>query len=675
MKYLIILISTFLLSTVANAKSMSMIDLLNVASLSDGQLSPDGQEFLFVKSEADWNTNKNVRSIWRTDINGENVVQISTNTADSLSPRWSPNGNKILFLTKRGNDDTPQIYIMPSNGGEAQRLSHHATAITSAEWAKDGTSIYFIASEPKDKSQLEREEKGNDIYKFEQNYQQKHLWKTSIDGTPAKRVTYGDYSVTRYKLSQDGKKIIYHRAPSPLLDAALENEIWIMDEDGSDAKQITKNTNPEEGAELSPNNKSILFLSWTNENDEPYFETNLFLTDNKGKRPQQLLGEFDHDIEQAHWSKDSSTIYFNANLGVHNELFKYDLSSKEITQLTNGAHTVSSWQYSPNNDQHLMSLKTANNNGDFWQMAANDEMPQKITTIFDYLTKDYELPKQDIIKWKGQDGTEIEGTIFYPNNYNKGQKYPLVVQTHGGPRSSDQWGGLFSTTSYAPVLASHGYIVLRPNYRGSLGYGDDFVRDMVGSYFNQSHLDVMTGVDHLIKEGIVDGEKLVKMGYSAGGHMTNKIITFTDRFKAASSAAGTVNWVSMYSQSDTRIYRTPWFGGTPWQEDAPIDTYWDHSPLKDIANVTTPTMIIVGGADVRVPKQQSVELYRALKSNDVETDLYIVPREQHIWKELHHKLSKMNIEMSWFEKHLFNRKFKQEKIDTDESNPPMMIVK
>jgi len=293
-------------------------------------------------------------------------------------------------------------------------------------------------------------------------------------------------------------------------------------------------------------------------------------------------------------------------------------------------------------------------------MQSDSVVPKKVTAIFDYIKEEFDLPKQDVIKWQGEDGVEVEGTIFYPNNYRKGKKYPLVVQTHGGPRSSDQWGGLFSTTSYAPVLTSNGYIILRPNYRGSLGYGDDFVRDMVGSYFNQSHLDVMAGVDHLISEGIVDEEKMVKMGYSAGGHMTNKIITFTDRFKAASSAAGTTNWISMYSQSDTRIYRTPRFNGTPWQKDAPIDTYWEHSPLKDIANVTTPTMIIVGGADVRVPKEQSIELYRALKSNGVDTDLYIVPREQHNWKELKHKLAKMNLEMSWFQKHLFNKNFKNE---------------
>lgn len=639
---------------------MSMVDLLNVPSVNDGQLSPDGEGFLFVKSKADWQSNKNIRSIWYADINGEETFQISSNVSDSISPRWSPNGDKVLFLSKRSDDQVNQIYIMPSSCGEAQRISNHATSIASAEWSHDGKSIYFLASDRKDQSQIDNEELGDDIFKFEQDFKQRHLWNISIDDYTKTRITDGDYSVTRFKLSEDGEKILHHRAPSPLLDAALENEIWMMDHDGKNAKQITSNQNPEGGAEFSPDNNSILFLSWTNEKDEPYFENNLFLTNIKGDKPQQLLGTFDHDIEEAHWSKDGNSIYFKANLGVHNELFNYNISTKEIMQLTNGNHTVNNWQYNPNLDAHLMSIKTADNNGDYWYMQSDSAVPKKVTTIFDYIKEEFDLPKQDVIKWQGEDGVEVEGTIFYPNNYRKGKKYPLVVQTHGGPRSSDQWGGLFSTTSYAPVLTSNGYIILRPNYRGSLGYGDDFVRDMVGSYFNQSHLDVMAGVDHLISEGIVDEEKMVKMGYSAGGHMTNKIITFTDRFKAASSAAGTANWISMYSQSDTRIYRTPWFNGTPWQKDAPIDTYWDHSPLKDIANVTTPTMIIVGGADVRVPKEQSIELYRALKSNGVDTDLYIVPREQHNWKELRHKLEKMNIEMSWFQKHLFNKNFKYE---------------
>ena len=173
----------------------------------------------------------------------------------------------------------------------------------------------------------------------------------------------------------------------------------------------------------------------------------------------------------------------------------------------------------------------------------------------------------------------------------------------------------------------------------------------------------------MIKRGIADPDRLVKMGWSGGGHMTNKIITFTDRFKAASSGAGAANWVSMYAQSDTRTFRTPWFGGTPWQQNAPIDLFWSNSPLKDVANVRTPTIFFVGQQDPRVPMPQSGEMYRALKSNGVPTHLYVAPREQHVWEELRHELRKMNVELEWFEKYATHRSYTWEKGPDDKSEP------
>ena len=182
----------------------------------------------------------------------------------------------------------------------------------------------------------------------------------------------------------------------------------------------------------------------------------------------------------------------------------------------------------------------------------------------------------------------------------------------------------------------------------------------------------MTGVDHLIDQGLVDEERMIKMGWSGGGHMTNKIITYTDRFKAASSGAGAANWISMYGQTDIRIHRGNWFGGSPWLKDAPIDTYWDHSPLREVWKVTTPTLVIVGENDERVPASQSVEFYRALRANGVDTHLYMAPREPHGWRELHYQLFKINVELEWFEKHALGREYEWEMapVQTDEEARP-----
>ena len=255
--------------------------------------------------------------------------------------------------------------------------------------------------------------------------------------------------------------------------------------------------------------------------------------------------------------------------------------------------------------------------------------------------------------------------MTYPVDYQPGRKYPLAVMTHGGPQAADKYS-IGSMSYEIQVLAGKGYVTLQPNYRGSTGYGDAFLRDMVGHYFQNAHLDVMAGVDELIRRGVADPDRMVKMGWSAGGHMTNKIITITDRFKAASTGAGVAQWMSMYAQSDIRSYRTPWFGGTPWQKDAPIDAYWNNSPLKDVAKVKTPTLFFVGERDPRVPMPQSLEMYRALKSNGVPTHLYVAPREPHGWGELRHQLSKLNAEIEWFEKYATKRAFTPERAPGDE---------
>tara|TARA_Y100000758_G_scaffold176884_1_gene125833 strand:- start:78 stop:1217 length:1140 start_codon:yes stop_codon:yes gene_type:complete len=367
-----------------------------------------------------------------------------------------------------------------------------------------------------------------------------------------------------------------------------------------------------------------------------------------------------HEVGSTTWSKDGKSIYFTANTGVRTELFSVTVKGEKLAQLTKGDHALRNFRYYPRLDRFVFGIGEQTNAGDIYTLENKRRAsPKKVTKVYDYLNNEFRLPKQEAIQWKGADGTTVEGLLYYPLDYEKGKSYPLCVQTHGGPAASDKFS-FGSWSSYVQVLTSRGWMVFKPNYRGSTGYGDDYLRDMVGHYYRQSHLDVMTGVDHLINKGLADGDRMVKMGWSGGGHMTNKIITHTNRFKAASSGAGAVNWISMYAQSDVRIYRTPWFGGTPWQKDAPIDAYWDHSPLKDISKVTTPTLVLVGENDVRVPMPQSVELYRALKSNRVPTHLYVAPREPHGWRELRHELYKVNIELDWFEKYALDREYSWE---------------
>ena len=332
-------------------------------------------------------------------------------------------------------------------------------------------------------------------------------------------------------------------------------------------------------------------------------------------------------------------------MGVHSEIIEIDASTRQWKALTSGDHSIPpTWSVVSPAGQMVFQFDEPARFGDVWTLAipatraAAPASPVRVTGAFDTLDRTFALPRQERVAWKGADGTTVEGLLFYPAGYVAGRRYPLVVQMHGGPGDSDKFGaGAGLLLSYFPVLTGHGYAVFRPNYRGSTGYGNAFYRDVVGGYFRNMQFDVMAGVDFLVKRGIADPDRLVAMGWSAGGHLTNKLVTMTTRFKAASSGAGVADWTSMYAQSDTRANRTPWFGGTPWQKNAPIAMFWNHSPLKDVANVKTPTLFFVGESDARVPLAQSIGMYRALKSNGVPTRLYVGPREGHQWVELRHR--------------------------------------
>jgi len=639
-------------------KTMSFTDVVSLKRVSSPALAPDGEQLLFTISTADWERNETVSHIWKVNTDGGGLLQLTNGEGGEQGGKWSPDGRFIAFITKRSEE--PQIHLIHAQGGEAVEFTHHKGGVRSFEWAPDGKSIYFLADDPLSEAEEKRKEEQDDAYIFENDFKHRHLWVIGTESKKESRITEGDFTISGFKLSRDGSHLVCLAAPTPLYDDSVNAEIWIMDLADNSMRRITENRIGESNIALSPDNSQILFVAEANAEFVDYHQSALFIVPAAGGEPTPVLPDFPYEISTAVWSADGRYILFTANMGVHSQLFYVNLSDLKTEQLTNGLHAIYGFDFIPGINQTAYMINTPHNPGTFWMSKLEDFSPVLIHDPYPEL-KAFRLAKYEVVRWKSTDDVEVEGVLIYPIDYEEGTRCPLLAHTHGGPMGSDK----FTFDGYAHARAGRGYAVFKPNYRGSTGYGNPFLRDMVGHYFLHADDDVITGVQALIQRGIADPDKMGTLGWSAGGHMTNWLVTQTDMFKAASSGAGASNWISMYAQSDVRIYRTPWFLGNPWQPNAPLSTYRQHSPVFFAHQAKTPTLILFGENDRRVPLPQGVEMYRALKANQVPTELVIFPRSGHGPRELRHRLYKMNKEFHWLEKHIRGKEF------TFDSPPPV----
>ena len=634
----------------AHAQSKRPFTLVSLAELSrliGPQLSPDGKTLAYFVSVTDWKLNRSVFHLWRQPIGGAPQQLTFTETGDIPVVRWSPDGTTLL-LARDG-----QFMLLPAAGGEARQLTKHATGVGSPTWSPDGTTVYFTASDARSADERERERLRDDVYAVDENYKHRHLWKIVVSTGAETQITTGASTVNEYRLSRDGLRIVVQRAPTPYDEDAHRGELWVMDATGENARVLTSNAIEEKGIDISPDNSQALFLADTNERLEPYYPTTIFVVPTSGGTPRALVTDFRYTIDQAVWAPDGRSIIASANMGVHSELFEIDARTGRARQLTDGTHLVVPGWSIARGGQLTFQLDEPTRFGDVWTLTlGGTAAATRVTNQFDALERDLALPRQEKIEWKGADGATIEGILFYPIGYEAGRRYPLVVQLHAGPMESDKFGaGPGLLLNYFPVLTAKGYAVLRPNYRGSAGYGAAFLRDVNNGYFHSMATDVLAGVDHLVQTGVADPQRLLVMGVSAGGTLTQKLVTITDRFKAASAAAGVSDWASLWGQTDNTAFRRTWFNGTPWQAGAQIEQFWANSPVKDVANVKTPTLLFAGESDIRVPVAQALEMFRALKSLNVPTHLYVGPREGHLWADPRHLVYKANVELEWFAKY------------------------
>jgi dipeptidyl aminopeptidase/acylaminoacyl peptidase len=406
----------------------------------------------------------------------------------------------------------------------------------------------------------------------------------------------------------------------------------------------------ESGLSFSPDGQWIAFSApddmtrYTMTNNRAYIRE----VSDRGGSFRKLGESFDGSVGGGFWSEDSRTFYFNTGVKVTTQLHALDTRSGEVRQVT---HERAALNVSRDEDSGtlLISYSDPVTPPTVFTVSGLDRITDRSnwTQLVDVSpeVREMALGEEVEVNWTSTDGKTVGGILVKPVGYREGQRYPLVVAIHGGPASADvlRFNGGYG----AQVYAGAGYAVLKPNYRGSRNYGNAHQTDIVGDYFTLGYDDIMTGVDYLIAEGIVDGDRMGAFGWSAGGHWSNWIVTHTDRFKAISSGAGTMNWISMYAQSDVQRNRQFYIGDDFLYEN--FEPYWDQSPLKYIANASTPTMVHVVAGDPRVPSPQSVELHMALKKLGVDTELFMYPGNSHGIPGARNRYLQDVSEMAWMD--------------------------
>ncbi len=675
-------------------RPMTFMDVMEMRSVGGGQLSPDGARVVYTVSIPHWKTGKAYTDLFMADaVTGASRQLTFTREKSETSPQWSPDGRRFGFLSDR--EGSQQVYLMAVDGGEARKLTEakdgvhafafsrdgkvlifsagkpeerqlslvdlrseeltvtalpkHATSVRDFALAEDGGRVFYTSPDRQDKDDLKRKEKKFDVRIADPEQSPVHLWSLDLKTHAERRWTEGaGFTVAAFQLAKNGGWASFRALPSARQRGDITQEeasLHLLDL-GSGKERLVLEKNARFAA-FSPDGQWLAYAA--PERFERLRNDKLWVVATAGGEPRNLLAGKDLNVSSATWSEDAKTLYFPMAAGVDQQLYALSTADGTLTQLTREPGVVAGG-YSAEAKAFLLSFSQPRKPLDYY-VARPGTVGQaaswvKVSDGNPQVAK-LALGETEAVHWKAKDGTTIEGLLIKPLGYEQGKRYPLIVQLHGGPAAADMRGFQGRYVTYPHLYAAAGYAVLQPNYRGSTNYGEAFTRQIGGNFMRLSYGDILSGVDHLIAAGLADPDRLGMMGWSAGGHLSSWTLTQTDRFKAISTGAGAVNWISMYAESDVQSVREFYLGGRPY--DA-WENFMNESALRFVKNAKTPTLIHVGEADQRVPKPQSDELYMALKKLGVPVEYIVYPGMPHGLTEPRYQLVKMVAEFNWFEK-------------------------
>ena len=627
-------------------KLLTATDLLRINGVSNPRISPDGARVVYTVSEVKMEKDKEWKTatqVWVVPATGGRARQFTRGDKSASQPEWSPDGTMIAFLTDREKDGERQVWMMLADGGEAWSVTSHKGGVSGFHFSPDGKRLVLIATDQPNKDEEDRRKVKDDTMVIDRDIKMSHLWLYDLDKKDEKRLTEGNYTVSDPQWSPDGTRITYTTRPTPRADDGALSDVWMVTVASGEKKKIAGEPAAADNARWSQDGKWIAFTG-TPDRDPGPSTSFLYLYASDGGAPKQLSPKFDLSVGTPVWSPDGKTIYFSTNTHEAIEVYSADVASGEVKQLTQRGGSIGISEISRDGKMFVGTASSAQQPTELYVATSSYSSPRQLTDHNAWM-KDYSLAQSEVVKWKSKDGTEIEGVLTKPVGYESG-KVPFLLNPHGGPTgaSLNNWSGTVQ------VLAANGFAVLQPNFRGSTGKGLTFSQANKNTWGKGDYEDCMSGVDAMIATGIADPDRMGAFGWSYGGYMTFWIDTQTDRFKAISPGAGLTNIYSMYSQTDIHRYLN-WFytDKAPWENQ---ELYWDRSPMKYVGNVKTPTMIMHGQVDTRVPIAQAQEFYQALVERKVPVDFVVYPRENHGFTEPRHNMDRVRRYVRFFAKYL-----------------------
>lgn len=654
----------------------SFEEIISIRSAGSVQLSPDGKTVAFTIQTTDWNDNRYDTEIWLAR-DGESPFQLTNNVKNSsTSPNFSPDGKWISFLSDRGNKN--QIYVMRAEGGEPKAVTNEEEGISFYAWHPDNKRLIFVKSEKEDKNKKEREKRYGAFEADDKEFTLSHIWQIefnpdqpdpserpcyeTVDSLKVKagcielpkpqRITEGKFTVTDFYISPDGNKIGFTHQPDPLINSFIKSDISVVEIKTKKIVPIVTNASSDSFEDWSPDSKEILFS--TNMNDTLsnfYMNSKLYAINLETKATRQLAKTLDEDLGGFDWTPTG--IFATIWNKTQRPLYRIDPATGEYAVLKNSPDQIFGNSYSKDGKTVAILGRNSNQLGEVFISSLNGE-PKQITNMSAQI-KDWKVAQSEVVSWKSKDGATIEGVLHKPMNYDPAKKYPLLVVIHGGPTGIDTPTPVPGSVYPIVQWLDKGCLVLRPNYRGSAGYGEAFRSLNVKNLGVGDMWDVMSGIDYLDQKGMIDKTKMGCMGWSQGGYISAFLTTNTDVFKAISVGAGISNWMTYYVSTDIHPFTRQYLKATPWSDEM---IYKKTSPMTNINKAKTPTLIQHGEFDRRVPIANAYELLQGLRDKNV-------PAELVVYKGFGHGISKPKerLAANWHNWQWFNKYLWGEKID------------